>query len=287
MMGGTEKCICTMNYYIDTEHSHPERDTPIGTVTLPYIRHLSETIREMMAPLGIRTCFRPHSTLRKCWSGWRITHPYSNEQEWCTKSPVAHSQKCTLDKQGGRWNTVWKSKWERWCQGIQPSQRWQSTQSTKCMTLIRQEQKWSTPIPTTAKYVHWRPGTSAWSTRQYEMGWGTPANSIQPLYSPAMSMYSLTVASNYSTLAYHCACEWTATIITSYFYRHHYKELRCHYHLPLLFSSPSPSVTFPAVQMCKKKKKKTLTVFLWLSIHWWGAQIGLKCLNYNDNRHLS
>ena len=36
------------------------------------------------------------------------------------------------------------------------------------------------------------------------------------------------------------ACEWTATIITSYFYHHHCIELRCHYHLPLLFTPPSP-----------------------------------------------
>ena len=36
------------------------------------------------------------------------------------------------------------------------------------------------------------------------------------------------------------------------FYRHHCMELRCHYYLPLLFSPPSPPVTFPTVQMCIK-----------------------------------
>ena len=34
-------------------------------MTLPYIRHLSETIRRILAPLRIRTCFRPHRTLRQ------------------------------------------------------------------------------------------------------------------------------------------------------------------------------------------------------------------------------
>ena len=34
-------------------------------MTLPYIRHLSESIRRILAPLGIRTCFRPHQTLRR------------------------------------------------------------------------------------------------------------------------------------------------------------------------------------------------------------------------------
>ena len=43
----------------------PEQDTPTATVTLPYIRHLSETIRRILAPLTIHTCFRPHCTLRQ------------------------------------------------------------------------------------------------------------------------------------------------------------------------------------------------------------------------------
>ena len=34
-------------------------------VTLPYIRHLSETIQRILAPLRIRTCFRPRRTLRQ------------------------------------------------------------------------------------------------------------------------------------------------------------------------------------------------------------------------------
>ena len=38
-----------------------------------------------------------------------------------------------------------------------------------------------------------------------------------PLDSSGTSTCSLTAASNYSTFVYHCACEWTATIITSYF----------------------------------------------------------------------
>ena len=37
----------------------------MATVTLLYIRHLSETIRRILAPLGICTCFRPHRTLRQ------------------------------------------------------------------------------------------------------------------------------------------------------------------------------------------------------------------------------
>ena len=42
-----------------------DKDVPMATVTLPYIRHLSECIRRILTPLGIRTCFRPHCTLRQ------------------------------------------------------------------------------------------------------------------------------------------------------------------------------------------------------------------------------
>ena len=34
-------------------------------VVVPYIRHLSESIWRILSPLGIRTCFRPHHTLRQ------------------------------------------------------------------------------------------------------------------------------------------------------------------------------------------------------------------------------
>ena len=34
------------------------------TVVLPYVRHVAENIRRILSPLGIRTCFKPHRTLR-------------------------------------------------------------------------------------------------------------------------------------------------------------------------------------------------------------------------------
>ena len=43
----------------------PEQDPPTTTFTLPYVRHLSETIRKILAPLRIRTFLRPHRTLRQ------------------------------------------------------------------------------------------------------------------------------------------------------------------------------------------------------------------------------
>ena len=34
-------------------------------VVIPYIKHLSESIQRILSPLKIRTCFRPHRTLRQ------------------------------------------------------------------------------------------------------------------------------------------------------------------------------------------------------------------------------
>ena len=40
------------------------REEPKVTVVLPYVRHVAESIRRILSPLGIRTCFKPHRTLK-------------------------------------------------------------------------------------------------------------------------------------------------------------------------------------------------------------------------------
>ena len=37
---------------------------PVATVVLPYVRHVSESIKRILSPLNIRTAFRPHRVLR-------------------------------------------------------------------------------------------------------------------------------------------------------------------------------------------------------------------------------
>ena len=163
-----------------------------------------------------------------------------------------------------------ESAWKALVSGNTAQQQWQSTQSTKCMTSTGQEHKWSTPTPTTAKDVHWRPGTSPCRA---------PASSLQPLDSLGTSTCSLNVASNYSTLVYHCACEWTATTITSYFYHHYCMELRCHYHYCLAHPHP---VTFPTIQMYIKH------LLLLYDYLFTDEDTGLGGNElYTDNRHLS
>ena len=53
-----------------TLHSTPplELDTPKVVGVIPYVKHLSESIRRILSPLKIRTCFRPHRTLTQHWS---------------------------------------------------------------------------------------------------------------------------------------------------------------------------------------------------------------------------
>ena len=62
---GYPRRLVVRNWHPPHSQQPKQQDTPTATVTLPYIRHLSETIRRILAPLGIRTCFRPHRTLRQ------------------------------------------------------------------------------------------------------------------------------------------------------------------------------------------------------------------------------
>ena len=55
-----------MKNWRPTLHSQcPKQDPPTATVTPSYVRHVSETIWRILAPLGIRTSFWPHCTLRQ------------------------------------------------------------------------------------------------------------------------------------------------------------------------------------------------------------------------------
>ena len=45
---------------------------------IPYVRHLSECIQRILAPLKIHTCFRPHHTLRQALT--RLKDPTPLEQ---------------------------------------------------------------------------------------------------------------------------------------------------------------------------------------------------------------
>ena len=77
-----------------------EQDPPKAVVTLPYIRHLSESIQRILNPLGIHTCFCPYQTLRRThippqqWSGVVYRIPCGT----CTKVYIGQTSR-TLEHQ--------------------------------------------------------------------------------------------------------------------------------------------------------------------------------------------
>ena len=64
-----------------TPHSTPppELDTPKAVVVIPYVKHLSESIRRILSPLKIRTCFRPHRTLRQALVNLKDRVPFQQK----------------------------------------------------------------------------------------------------------------------------------------------------------------------------------------------------------------
>ena len=53
--GTPEDWLSKIGHLYTSQPPPPEQDAPTATVTLPYIRHLSETIRRILAPLRIHT----------------------------------------------------------------------------------------------------------------------------------------------------------------------------------------------------------------------------------------
>ena len=64
-----------------TPHSTPplELNTPKAVVVIPYVKHLSESIRRILSPLKIRTCFRPHRTLRQALVNLKARVPFQQK----------------------------------------------------------------------------------------------------------------------------------------------------------------------------------------------------------------
>ena len=70
---------------------------PKATVVLPYVRHISETIRRILTPLEIRTCFKPHQTLRQLLVHPKDPIPTHAETRSCVPSTL-----CIMPR-GVRW----------------------------------------------------------------------------------------------------------------------------------------------------------------------------------------
>ena len=67
---GYPRHIINRNYSIVPKQPATSKIEPKATVIIPYIRHLSEGIRRILSKVNIRTCFKPHHTLREV-----LVHP--------------------------------------------------------------------------------------------------------------------------------------------------------------------------------------------------------------------
>ena len=79
-----------------TPHSTPplELDTPKSVVVIPYVKHLSESIRRILSPLKIRTCFRPHQILRQALVNLKDLVPLQQKAGVIYRIPYSGCPRC-------------------------------------------------------------------------------------------------------------------------------------------------------------------------------------------------
>ena len=60
-------------------HQQQANTLPEATVVIPYVNLTSEAVRRVLAPLGIRTCFKPHKTFKNLLT--RVKDPVPPEEK--------------------------------------------------------------------------------------------------------------------------------------------------------------------------------------------------------------
>ena len=106
-MNGYPRELVTKNWKPTARPHQPEvSDTPKAKVILLYVRHLSETIRRILTPLGVYTCFRPHHTLRQTLVHLKDPTPLRQRTGVVYRIPCSSCERCTSVKQGGYWTIV-------------------------------------------------------------------------------------------------------------------------------------------------------------------------------------
>ena len=97
---GYPRGVVFKNWTPTSQPPPPEQDTPTATVTLPYIRHLSETIQRILAPLRFWTCFRPHRTLRRTLFRLKDQTPLQQRASVIYRIPWGTCSKMYIDQTG-------------------------------------------------------------------------------------------------------------------------------------------------------------------------------------------
>ena len=93
-------------------HQLPERrkdTTPEWktTIVIPYVREVSESLRRVLIPLGIRVCFRPASTLRQILSRRKNPVPILEKSGVVYKIPCSTCPASYIGQTGRRLH--WKN----------------------------------------------------------------------------------------------------------------------------------------------------------------------------------
>ena len=100
-MNGYPRELVTKNWKPTARPHRPEvSDTPKAKVILPYVRHLSETIRRILPPLGVYTCFQPHHTLRQTLMHLKDPTPLRQRTGVVYRIPCSSCEKVYIGQTG-------------------------------------------------------------------------------------------------------------------------------------------------------------------------------------------
>jgi len=75
-----------------SHHQHDDNTPPDTTVVIPYVNCTSEAFRRVLTPLGIRTCFKPLTTLRNILTHVKDPVPPEEKTVWCTSLPSSECE---------------------------------------------------------------------------------------------------------------------------------------------------------------------------------------------------
>ena len=135
-MNGYLRELVTKNWEPTVCPHQPEvSDTPKAKVVLLYVRHLSKTIRRILSPLGVYTCFRPHHTLRQALVHLKDHTPLQQQAGVVYRIPCGSCEKVYIGQTGRTLDHRLKEHRRTLVLGNVRSQQWQNTPPMRCITL--------------------------------------------------------------------------------------------------------------------------------------------------------
>ena len=135
------------NWQTQPAHSPASKPvTPKATVVIPYVQHVSKSIRQILTPLEIQTCFWPHRTLQWTLVNLKDHIPLQQQAGVVYRVPCGTCPKVYVDQTSrvGTW----------------PSLQLLSMQLMSPMSSIGRRPRWWTPTHTTTRDAHLSRGTS-------------------------------------------------------------------------------------------------------------------------------